>query len=344
MLLAGSMLAIYLYLLIHISVRGILKANLRTYILTGLTILATFMLASPAQAQSNATDSTFFPLHQGNRWVYEVSLVWDTFHHVYETGQSLVFFGDSLIVWPTVRHSLALTPIDAPFSIPEHGVDLLFDLNSNRIYGSAPSTYGHALLADFNAEMGDEWEVWRYRPELALDDYIVYRKVRNIRFMNIAGKLRKIIDFIQHTGNQYGHDVDYHSFTEGIGYSSFSCRDCYGSRLSSVRINGEVLFGDITVSNEDERADTPDAFRLDAAYPNPFNPTTTLRFALKHTGEVSLAVYDVLGRQVLAQNLGTLHAGKHHHTLDMSSRPSGTYLVRMQSGGQVRSTLITLLK
>src|SRR5690606_1894234 len=46
-------------------------ANFRAYIITGLTLLVTIMLTAPAQAQSNATDSTFFPMHQGNRWVFE---------------------------------------------------------------------------------------------------------------------------------------------------------------------------------------------------------------------------------------------------------------------------------
>ncbi len=105
-----------------------------------------------------------------------------------------------------------------------------------------------------------------------------------------------------------------------------------------------MLFGDITVSDGGDKADTPEGFRLEPAFPNPFNPSTTLRFALDRSGEVALEVYDMLGRRVLARELGALQAGEHRHTLDLSGRPSGAYLVRLQAGVQVRTTRITLLK
>ena len=50
-----------------------MNANLRTLFLTALAILSA---ALPASAQPNATDTTFFPMHQGNRWVYALSDQW----------------------------------------------------------------------------------------------------------------------------------------------------------------------------------------------------------------------------------------------------------------------------
>src|SRR5690606_18079504 len=159
------------------------------------------------------------------------------------------------------------------------------------------------------------WEMWRYRKQFATEDNVVYREIRQIRELVINGYNRVVIDIIQYTDFKNDFFAQHHAFASGIGYFGHGgCNDCDGIILFASQING-VVNGDITVSNEDDRANTPDAFRLDAAYPNPFNPTTTLRFELVNSGEVSLSVYDVLGRQVLTQNLGALHAGEHHHAL-----------------------------
>jgi hypothetical protein len=265
-------------------------------------------------------------------------------YYVYDISSDIEIYGDTLYVWEDAFHPIIFPPSELGIHIPDLGVNIQYDVKNNRVYGEGSLPYGRVVLADFNATVGERWELWRSRQEYAMDDDIVFREIVGIREITLNGIKRSAIDIEQYKKNKSDLFRKSFTFVSGIGlFSYWGCNDCYGMIQFASKING-VVNGDITVSNEDERADTPDAFRLDAAYPNPFNPTTTLRFALKHTGEVSLAVYDVLGRQVLAQNLGALHAGKHHHTLDMSSRPSGTYLVRMQSGGQVRSTLITLLK
>ena len=58
-----------------------------------------------------------------------------------------------------------------------------------------------------------------------------------------------------------------------------------------------------------ERSGTPDAFQLHQNYPNPFNPSTTIRFDLPVATEVHLAVYDLLGREVVRLVDGQLQAG-----------------------------------
>jgi hypothetical protein len=88
---------------------------------------------------------------------------------------------------------------------------------------------------------------------------------------------------------------------------------------------------------------------LAAAAPNPFNPRTSLRFALTRDAEVLLAVYDLRGRRVTTLLDGPLAAGEHGVTwdgVDDSGRPlpSGTYLCRLTAGKQVRTVRMTLLK
>ena len=81
---------------------------------------------------------------------------------------------------------------------------------------------------------------------------------------------------------------------------------------------------------------------LESSYPNPFNPSTTIRFSLLEAAPVRLAVYDVLGRQVLMLLDGTREAGTHEVSFDASHLSSGTYFYRLETpqGSFVRTMLL----
>ncbi len=90
---------------------------------------------------------------------------------------------------------------------------------------------------------------------------------------------------------------------------------------------------------EAEGAGRPSAFRLGAAYPNPFNPRTMIPFELPVSGDVDLAVYDLLGRRVRTLVKGTWSAGRHQVAWDGRTETgrsvsSGVYLYRLETGGQ----------
>ena len=77
----------------------------------------------------------------------------------------------------------------------------------------------------------------------------------------------------------------------------------------------------------------PTAYALEAAYPNPFNPTTEIRFALPEAADVRLTVYDALGREVARLVDGPVGAGHQHATFDAGGLPSGLYLYRLEAKG-----------
>lgn len=79
-------------------------------------------------------------------------------------------------------------------------------------------------------------------------------------------------------------------------------------------------------------------------YPNPFNPSTTIRFTVRSLTDVDIAVYDVLGRKVAQLADRRFAAGEHRISFDAEGLPSGQYLVRMSTGGQVYTRKVTLLK
>ena len=91
-----------------------------------------------------------------------------------------------------------------------------------------------------------------------------------------------------------------------------------------------------------ETVPTPSAFVLGANYPNPFNPATTIPFAVPaEAGDVDLTIYNVLGQSVRQVWNGPLAAGEHRLTWDGrdaqgQSVAAGVYLVRLHQGDQTR--------
>ncbi len=89
--------------------------------------------------------------------------------------------------------------------------------------------------------------------------------------------------------------------------------------------------------------------RLYPSHPNPFNPSTKIRFDLPAAGQVHLAVYDVAGRLVRVLVEGERPAGSHEAVWDGRdasgrSAPSGSYLARLVAGGKVEGVRLSLVR
>ncbi len=89
-------------------------------------------------------------------------------------------------------------------------------------------------------------------------------------------------------------------------------------------------------------ATAPAEFTLSQNYPNPFNPTTTIKFDLPSNTQVTLKLYDALGREVMTLINGFKPAGSHSVTIDGSNLASGVYFYRIYAGpfAQVRKLLL----
>ena len=99
------------------------------------------------------------------------------------------------------------------------------------------------------------------------------------------------------------------------------------------------------VAMAEASAPRPGAFQLHPNFPNPFNAGTTLGFALPAGGEVTLAVYNLLGQRVsLLLDRHYLPAGQHTYRYHGAGLGSGTYLLALQSGDSRTARRMTLAK
>ncbi len=106
----------------------------------------------------------------------------------------------------------------------------------------------------------------------------------------------------------------------------------------------DVEFDAVIVSNEDE-SDVPEGFKLDQNYPNPFNPSTNISFTLPATSEITLEVFDIIGRKVSEiENKNVYAAGSHTINFDASNLASGVYLYRLKTNSFSLSRKMVLIK
>lgn len=95
-------------------------------------------------------------------------------------------------------------------------------------------------------------------------------------------------------------------------------------------------------------AELPDDFKVENAYPNPFNPVTTLGWTLPQAGEVNLFIYNALGQVVTSRDLGYTPSGRGSYLFDASGLSSGVYFARIEfmtdDGASSRVVKLNLLK
>ena len=83
-------------------------------------------------------------------------------------------------------------------------------------------------------------------------------------------------------------------------------------------------------------------FQVSQNYPNPFTTRSEVQVSLPHTQDVTLRVYDVLGRERALVHAGVLVAGEHRLQIDASELPAGVYFYRLTAGNQSVTRRLTV--
>ncbi len=114
-----------------------------------------------------------------------------------------------------------------------------------------------------------------------------------------------------------------------------------GFFLDDISVTGNAT----SVESNDDEARAPSAFSLAQNFPNPFNPSTQISFALPSAQKLTLKVFDLTGKEV-ATLLRNEHraAGMHALTFEAQHLPSGIYLYRLQAGEFVETKRMVLIR
>lgn len=111
--------------------------------------------------------------------------------------------------------------------------------------------------------------------------------------------------------------------------------------LNKISASMTITVNEVTSAEGEE---LPTEVSLSQNYPNPFNPQTTIEYALPQAGDVSLLVYDMLGREVATLLEGPQAAGRHAVNFDANGLPNGTYVYRLVAPNKTITRTMVLIK
>jgi len=155
--------------------------------------------------------------------------------------------------------------------------------------------------------------------------------VADKRVYNIQVEGREVatnLDMFSQFGMNWAHEIDVDSVYVGDGILDIHLTNLKNFSL----LNGLVVESISTAVENNPEKHLPRVFNLDQNYPNPFNSMTTIAYELSQSGDVSLQVYDLLGKRVAELVSQRQEAGR--HTFRMTSlMASGVYFYKLQLKG-----------
>ncbi len=146
-------------------------------------------------------------------------------------------------------------------------------------------------------------------------------------------------DWLTNDGNQY--TVRYMYMVDAIpGVSLFAANNSASN--DTYWAYDEFTFTAVPESVEDQ--ELVNSFSLTQNYPNPFNPSTTIKYSVPQLTNVSLKIYDVLGKEVSTLVNAQQAQGVYEVTFDASNLASGMYIYTIQAGSFTSSKKMLLMK
>ncbi len=180
---------------------------------------------------------------------------------------------------------------------------------------------------------------WRTASEIDNFGFIVERRNGNTtEFAELPGSFKQ-----GHGTTLESHE---YSFTDANVVAGVE----YQYRIKQIDLNGDVHYSEIFNAVENptavaEHTGIAKEFTLQQNYPNPFNPSTMIAFTVKESGTATLSVYNTLGQKVSELFNEHAQAGvRYTLRFDAASLSTGLYLAKLESGGQMATMKMTLVK
>ncbi|MEE9554146.1 MAG: T9SS type A sorting domain-containing protein, partial [candidate division Zixibacteria bacterium] len=127
-----------------------------------------------------------------------------------------------------------------------------------------------------------------------------------------------------------------------VSVSSTHIADVNGADYKIIATDGHIFKQ--YPNNHGDVYSLPESYDLRETYPNPFNARVNIEFAIPVPSDVSLAVYDLLGREIDVLIDRYYPAGYHRVIWDAGDQPSGVYFVRLQAGDFAADSKMLLIK
>jgi len=105
-----------------------------------------------------------------------------------------------------------------------------------------------------------------------------------------------------------------------------------------------VTLTSLVTDIEKNEASIPGRFQLHPVYPNPLNPEASINYSIPQAADITVEVYDLLGRKVASLFDGYQPAGDHSLLWRPDNQASGVYLIKLSSGDITRTEKVTLLR
>ena len=215
-----------------------------------------------------------------------------------------------------------------PIQIPASGGSFEFNayLANNSEYPADCDIWTVALLPNGN-ETG---ALLLVSPTLASGAIIDRDRVQNVPANAPAGNYEYILRMGVYPDDAWAEaSLPFEKLAADDGSATVDNWDCLGESFDSKLTAGDNL---------------PVEHVLLTAYPNPFNPETTINFELLDASDVNLTVYDISGREVQSLVTGHLSPGQHSVVWDADGMPSGVYFVRLEAGGYTATQKLVYMK
>ena len=253
-------------------------------------------------------------------------------------ANSLVIQDTLLFVIHRLRHEITILDATSPEDLPSIGtVDVARDPSDIAIIGDRvflSDTYDGLIVVDIadpsRPRLIGNWDVGTGISVVATRDYV------------FLGGHSLIYVFDAHP------DENYNTVRE-IGVFAIP------GNIYDMKILGNLFYiaGSITVqllrfdgpeSVDREPASGPSHFIIHPPYPNPFNSTTSISYALPIVSEVSLNLYNLTGKRIKTLFKGKQQTGGYSVTLEAHDLASGLYFVRLRASDQVFTQKVMLIR
>lgn len=154
------------------------------------------------------------------------------------------------------------------------------------------------------------------------------------------------------TSQQYGHETaaeivsdTTRAVTLEVDLTGLEQHSVYHYRVAAKNLGGTVYGADQVITTGGARgSDIPARFELHQNHPNPFNPSTVIRYDLPVEGRVVIRIFDILGRETRILDEGVQDPGFQSIIFDGSGLSSGLYLYRITAGGFTDTKKMLLMK